>query len=53
MTVAERKLSVAILKTLLYADVFDFPLTLDELHRYLIAVSSERQAIAHALEQDP
>ena len=27
---------VAILKTILYADVFSFPLTLDDLHRYLI-----------------
>ncbi|GAB5492026.1 MAG: hypothetical protein Phog2KO_22410 [Phototrophicaceae bacterium] len=27
---------VAILRTILYADVFSFPLTLDDLHRYLI-----------------
>jgi hypothetical protein len=44
---------VTILKTLLYADVFSFPLTLDELYRYLIGVSYQRAEILHALEHDP
>jgi hypothetical protein len=36
----QESLKRSILKTLTYADVFDYPLTLDEIHRYLV----EKQA---------
>ena len=41
----------AILRTILYADVFNFPLTADEIHRYLIAdVAFARADIDKALQ---
>jgi len=40
----------AIIRTILYADVFQFPLTLDEIHHYLIAPAPyPKQAIQEAL----
>jgi hypothetical protein len=39
----------AIIKTLVYADVFDYPLTADELHRYLIGVPAGRGAVRTAV----
>jgi hypothetical protein len=41
-------LTPAILKTLSYSDVFDHPLTLEEMHRYLVAPAS-REEIAVCL----
>ncbi len=43
----------AILHTLLYADVFDCPLTLAEIQRYLIGPSLPAEAVQTALETSP
>lgn len=40
---------LAILRAVLYADVFDYPLTLDELHRYLPGEAPPVEALAAAL----
>lgn len=39
----------AILRTLVYADIFDYPLTMPELHRYLHGISADRQTLEAAL----
>ncbi len=39
----------AILKTLAYSDVFDYPLTLDELHKYLV-MSATKEEIKNCVE---
>lgn len=46
------KLGAAILKTLLYADIFDYPLTADEICRYLPAIEAHRDEVS-ALLEDP
>jgi len=43
----------AIFETVAYADVFDYPLTLDEIHRYLIGVQATRESVAAALSDHP
>lgn len=43
----------AILRTLLYADVFDYPLTLTEIQHYLIALPASPEAVRQALETSP
>src|SRR5438128_9840683 len=40
----------AILHTVLYADIFDYPLTPAEIHYYLIDARTSREAIQQALE---
>src|SRR5450759_3728460 len=43
----------AIVKAVAYADVFDYPLTVDEIHRYLIGVPAGRGAVRTALRTAP
>jgi hypothetical protein len=43
----------AILRTLLYADVFDYPMTADEVHHYLIGLALPREQVRRALEGSP
>ncbi len=43
----------AILRTLLYADIFDYPLTPAEIRHYLIAQSVSLETVERALESSP
>lgn len=45
-------LSNAIVETVAYADIFDYPLTAMEIHRYLIGSRCSRDAVQAALEND-
>jgi hypothetical protein len=44
--------SRAILNTALYADIFDYPLTLPEIHRYLVGSSASLEAVSESLAGD-
>jgi hypothetical protein len=46
------QLGLAILCTLAYADVFDYPLTPIQIHRYLIGVDTDRDRVLRALDED-
>ena len=43
-------LGSAILRTVAYADLFDYPLTVPEVHRYLAGVKAPLSAVREALE---
>ena len=45
-------LSQAILQTIIYSDVFDYPLTLPEIHQYLVGVKVSQEELRQALERD-
>jgi hypothetical protein len=45
-------LSRAALQTVAYADIFDYPLTALEIHRYLTGVRAPVEAVNRALEED-
>lgn len=44
--------SRAVLYTLAYADIFDYPLTLPEIHRYLTGLRAPVEAVNDVLERD-
>ena len=50
-TAAGARLERAIVETVAYADVFDYPLTLTEVHRYLTGVQAAREAVEAALAE--
>jgi hypothetical protein len=45
-------LSSAVLHTVAYADIFDYPLTALEIHRYLTGVRASAEAVNRALAED-
>ena len=47
------KLSPAILQTLTYSDIFDYPLTAPEVHKYLTGVKASSEEVMQALEDGP
>lgn len=47
------EISNAVYKTLLYSDIFDFPLTAREVHRYLSGSAVAYEDIVRALRSDP
>jgi len=46
-------LGQAIVCTVAYADVFDYPLTVVQIHRYLVSLEANRDDVQHALDHDP
>lgn len=47
------KLSEAILQTVAYSDIFDYPLTAPQVHQYLTGVQASVEEVAQALEEGP
>ncbi len=45
-------LTEAIWQTLAYADLFDYPLKIDEIHRYLTGIPAQISAVEDALKQE-
>ena len=48
----ECALANAIIETVAYADIFDYPLTAAEIHRYLIGQRCSRETVQAALDDD-
>jgi hypothetical protein len=47
------KLSWAVVQTVTYSDIFDYPLTAHEIHRYLTGVNASLEEVALVLQQGP
>ncbi len=43
-------LEAGIIRAIAYADVFDYPLTAAEIHRYLVGVATDREAVQSVLD---
>ena len=48
---AEEKLKTAIVQTLAYSDIFEYPLSAGEIHRYLVKHSATQTEVTSALQQ--
>jgi hypothetical protein len=46
-------IEAAILQTIAYADVFDYPLTAEEIYRYLIGMPASRATVRASLHSEP
>ena len=47
------KLSQAVLQTLAYSDIFDYPLTAPEVHKYLTGIKASFEEVMQVLEDEP
>jgi len=50
---APAEISQSVFRTILYSDVFDFPLNALEVHRYLVGISASYADVWRALNEDP